>query len=415
MPPENRWIMSRAQDYWRIASPMLAYGALGVFGFAILAQFYGAMAPRLWHLGTAGMKISDWPCGCPQCDFSGFWPAGLLAREGRPSDVYNPAFFLAARHAIFSPQAELVRWFYPPPAFLPAIAISYVPFESAFWLWTFGSIAVAVGLLRYSGLSWAVIAASITSPAVLWNTELGQFGTITGAAVIASIALLQRAPIIAGIVLGMLVIKPQCALLVPFVFAATLNLRAIAASIATALTICAAITWQLGYAVWTSYFSIGLAVSKMVLEAKFPAAGYEKFGVSVFWMLRNLGVGIVASYIAQAVCAAVCIALVVLVWRCGNLPANARIAITILLSLLVPPYGYTDDMVAYSVVVASMAAASRWRIDLVDVLFWIWPALCPIVFLRTGILLTPLIVLAAAARVYMRTSRLPPGMPQMIP
>ena len=58
------------------------------------------------------------------------------------------------------------------------------------------------------------------------------------------------------------------------------------------------------------------------------------------------------------------------------------------------------NMVAYSVALAALAQARGWRIGPLDALFWLWPALCSIVFAATGTLCTPLIVVLALARTW---------------
>lgn len=214
-----------------------AYALLGLFWFAVLNQFYGAMRPRFSHLGAAGRAINDWPCGCPQCDFSGFWPAGLLARAHQFTTLYQPAAFLAYRHAVFWPQAERVLWFYPPPALLPSMAISYLPFEAAFFVWVTGLTLATLLLLRWARLSWAVIGLTLLSPALLWNVELGQLGAISNGLVVAGLLMADQAPWVTGIVLGLLVFKPQSGLLAPIALLARWNFRAIAAAALVVLAI----------------------------------------------------------------------------------------------------------------------------------------------------------------------------------
>jgi len=79
-----------------------------------------------------------------------------------------------------------------------------------------------------------------------------------------------------------------------------------------------------------------------------------------------------------------------------------RMAVTVLLSLLATPYGYTDDMVGYSVALAACAARRGWRIDVFDAFCFLWPALCPVVYMRWGVLLTPVVVAGAASRLFWR-------------
>jgi hypothetical protein len=391
-------ILARGEDYWRVASPMLAGTALGLIWLAVLHQFFYAMAPRLSHLGPGGMRINDRPCECPECDFSAFWPAGLLARAHRTADIYQPTAFLNFRHQVFSPAAELVRWFYPPPTLLPSVAISYLPFETGFVAWSLGFSLIAILLLRRAALPWSVVAAGLLSPAALWNLELGQFGTLMAGLQVGGLLLAQTAPRQGGAVLGLLVVKPQYGLLVPVALLARRNWRAFWACAISVLILLAATTFAFGWPVWRQYVSDGLAVSRQILQAAPNGFNSQKFGVSVFWMLRNFGAGLGASYAGQALAtlAAACSAW--LVWRDARFSGVERMALTVFLSLLATPYGYTDDMVAWSVAVAALAQARGWRINLLDALFWLWPALCPVLVMKTGILLTPPVVLLAVLR-----------------
>jgi len=397
-PRMRHKIAARGLDYWRVASPMLAWPLLGLMWLAVFHQFFGAMAPRLSHLGAGGMRINDRPCECPECDFSGFWPAGLLARAHRTADIYQPAAFLNFRHQVFSPAAELVRWFYPPPALLPSVAISYLPFETGFIVWSLGFSLIAMFLLRRAALPWSVIAAGLLSPAALWNLELGQFGMLMAGLQVGGLLLAQTAPWRGGAVLGVLAIKPQYGLLVPIALLARRNWRGFWGCAITVLILLAATTLAFGWPVWRQYVSDGLAVSRQVLQAAPNGFNSQKFGVSVFWMLRNFGAGIGASYAGQgfATLAAACAAW--FIWRDARFSRVERMALTVFLSLLATPYGYTDDMVAWSVAVAALALARGWRVNLLDALFWLWPGLCPVVVMETGVLLTPLVVALAVLR-----------------
>jgi len=394
--------MSRVRDYMRVAYPLASSGLLAWMWLAVIQQFLGAMLPRLGHFGASGLRINDRPCECPQCDFSGFWPAGLLARAHRLNDLFDPAAFLAFRHAVFSPAAELVRWFYPPTTLLPVAAISYLAFEPAFWVWSASFTAACVAMLRYGRLSGWVVTATLLSPAALWNLELGQFGVLMGGVLAAGLMLVERSPWSGGAVLGLLVFKPQYGLLVPFALLARGNWRAVSACGAVAAGIIALVTLLFGTEIWSIYFRTGSAVSRQVLELAPNGFNYEKFGVSIFWMLRSFGAGIKLAYAAQGLSTLLAAVGVWMVWRDRGYDVATRMALTVFLSLLATPYGYTDDMVAWSVALAALAERRGWRIGLLDALFWLWPMLCPIVTVRTGVLFTPAVVMLALLRAALR-------------
>jgi len=394
----RRKILARGLEYWQVASPMLACAAVGLIWLAVLHQFFYAMAPRFSHLGPGGMRINDRPCESPECDFSAFWPAGLLARAHRTADIYQTDLFLKFQQQVFSPAAELVRWFYPPPTLLPSVAISYLPFETGFLTWSLGFSLIAIFLLRRTALQWSVIAAGLLSPAALWNLELGQFGTLMAGLQVFWLLGAETVPWRGGAVSGLLVLKPQYGLLVPVLWLARRDWRGFIGCAVVVALLLAAATAAFGWQVWWQYFSYGISVSRQVLQAPQDGINAHKFGVSVFWMLRNLGAGIGASYAGQAFVTLAAAFAAWLVWRDQHFTRLDRMALTVFLSLLATPYGYTDDMVAWSVAVAALAQARGWRLNLLDALFWLWPALCPVVFMQTGVLLTPLVVLLAVLR-----------------
>jgi hypothetical protein len=92
-------------------------------------------------------------------------------------------------------------------------------------------------LLRWARLSWAVIGLTLLSPALLWNVELGQLGAISNGLVVAGLLMADQAPWVTGIVLGLLVFKPQSGLLAPIALLARWNFRAIAAAALVVLAI----------------------------------------------------------------------------------------------------------------------------------------------------------------------------------
>jgi hypothetical protein len=385
----------RVWAYTRAVSSVSAYALLATIWLIVFQQFFDVMAPRARTIIANGPVANTPPCFSPECDFSVFWPAGLLARAGRLHDLYQPDAFLLWRHAILFGGAQRLDWFYPPPALLPVMAISTLPFNAAFAVWTLVFVLAAVLALRWAGMSWAVLALGLASPASLWAIENGQFEILTDAMLFAALMAANKAPWRSGGILGLLVVKPQTALLAPVAMLASGNWRAIAGGFLTALALVAAVTFILGPGVWLEYFTNGLATSRLTLTSN--TVGFER-GVAVFWMVRSFGGALPICYAAQGLAALAAAALTWLIWRRNSAGAVQRVAMTVFLSLLATPFGYIDDMVAYSFALAALAQLRNWRIGPLDALLWLWPALCPIVFGWSGLLLTPLIVIAAVAR-----------------
>ncbi len=394
-------MLNRLKQFGTTFSTLATWPALviwwGWFGVVFLRQ----MGARLEHLSQAGMRVNDLPCASPLCDFSVFWQAGAMAAHGPAGGIYDASKFLALRQALFSLQADPLLWYYPPTALLPVLPLSRLPFELAFWAWTGALLALTAALLRLAGLSWQVIFLGLLSPAAVWSLELGQFDVVCGALLVAGLLASARRPGFSGVALGLLAVKPQSALLVPVALLAKFRWRALLAAFGTGVLLVLVSIMLLGWPVWPEYMSKGLAESKHMLDTLPLIPGSAPWGLSVFNMALSLGAGLRASGAAQSVAA---LAAVLLTWRAwrSEMGETDRIALCVFLSLLATPYGGVDYMIGYSVALAMLAQKRGWRIDFLDVIFWCWPALCPVVVAATGILFTPVIVALATWRTWQR-------------
>ena len=71
-------------------------------------------------------------------------------------------------------------------------------------------------------------------------------------------------------------------------------------------------------------------------------------------------------------------------------------ALTLLLSLFLTPYGFSSDLVGYSLALALLAEVRGWRVSLLDGILWLWPGFIILGAAVTGVELTPLFVAAAS-------------------
>ncbi len=401
---QGQAVLGRLKQYGNIISSAATWPALIVWWGWYGVVFLRDMASRAGHYSPAGMRVQDLPCASPLCDFSVFWQAGVMAAHGRAAATYDPVMFLALRRNLFSAQADPPLWFYPPPALLAVQPLSRLPFEVSFWVWTLAVLLLAAGMLRIAGLDRRVIILGLLSPAALWSLELGQFGVLCGAALVSGLLASAVRPGFSGVVLGGLIVKPQMVLLAPVALFAARRWRAIAAACGAGLFLILASIVVFGWPVWHAYLSNGLAMSKLMLDTLPLIPGSAAFGLSVFNMALSLKLGLPVS---EALQGAVSVAAVLLTWRAWRsfMPTQEKVALCAFLSLLATPYGGVDYMVGYSIALAMLAQTRGWYIDFLDVIFWLWPALCPVVYGATGVLLTPVVVALAAWRTWQRAPR----------
>jgi hypothetical protein len=178
---------------------------------------------------------------------------------------------------------------------------------------------------------------------------VGQNGFLITSILAGGLRLLPKSPFVGGAVLGLLVIKPQIALVLPFAMIAGRQWKAIAGGIVSAS--CGLMIGYLAFG-WVAYdgFLRMLSVFTGLMEqSKWP---WEELA-SVFASLRFVGVPQAAALIVQVSVASVAIVLVCRAWWVGS---EERGAVLVTATLLVPPYLFTYD--ALLLVVPMM-----WLID----------------------------------------------------
>jgi alpha-1,2-mannosyltransferase len=357
---------------------------------ALVLWWGAALVAALRVLGTRlGLPWHKIACQSPYCDFSAFWQVARMASAGQAALAYDPTEFLRQRVALLGQGGGDLFWFYPPTALLAVVGVSALTLYAAFWIWTSAVSSIAFVLLRAADIGFLVIIMGLLSPAALWALELGQFGGLTGAALVAGLVACRRLP--AGLALALLVVKPQAGLLAPVALIAAGRWRTVAVAAGfSALLMVTSFVW-FGAIVWRTYFGIGLQMSRSMLVILSVTPGTAQFGVSVFGMLRSFGAAVAVAGFIQGAAMVLALGGTVWVWRRGD-PVR-RVLCTTILALLATPYGYVDDMVGVSLALVLCIQARGWRFSLTDVLLLTWPALSPVVYTATGWQVTPVLLL----------------------
>lgn len=332
-------------------------------------------------------------------DFVVFWPAGHLAIGRDAARIYDPVWFAAWQSGhIGRGIAANLLYFYPPPNLLICMILAPFNFMDGYLIWSVVLTAIGVIALRRSQVPWPVIGFGLANAAFLLNLLVGQFGFMTGALFIASILAIDRKPRAAGALLGALVIKPQAGLIGPIALLARRRYDGLAIGGIVVGFLCVAVTIICGWAIWPAFVEHGMATARSMLIAPYPNAS-ENFGVSAFWMIRSLRGSVAFAEAGQAICTVGAVVWCWIAWRRVRPDRIALAALTVSLTLLATPYGYTDDMCGFSIMVAWLAWERR-QLELADVVMLMWPALCFFVSVGLRLDLTPLVVLLGAMRAW---------------
>jgi hypothetical protein len=179
------------------------------------------------------------------------------------------------------------------------------------------------------------------------NAVGGQNGALTAALLGGGLCLVDRRPIVAGILFGLLAYKPHLALLLPFALIAGRRWLTIGATGATVMALVAASAIAFGPDRWSEYQGNLALLRTVILE---DGSGVWHRMLSVFVFARRLGAGVGPAYALQAACAVVAAWLVARSWL-RNDPSHIRNAMVIVGTCLATPYLQDYDLVVGAFVV----------------------------------------------------------------
>jgi len=369
--------------------------ALALGALVFLGSLYFE-AQRVFLYLHHGLAFRDAGCSTAYCDYTMFWLAGDLLRHGQAAVLYDHARYTTAAAHILPIKDGYLPFVYPPTVLAPWAPLSLLPLVPGFYLYSVCVLCISALLLRRAGIPRWCIALGLASPAAMWDLYIGQLGLLCGSLLVYGLSRLPAAPKRMGLLLSLLCIKPQYALLVPVVVLARRRWAAVLTGSA-GLALMLAVSWVwAGPDVWRAYLSSGRAGMRALLELPFQY-GYQYYGSSVFWMLRSLRFDLGFSYAGQALSSVLAVAAVWRVWRRPDMPMMRRLTMTVMLIPFASPYGFTDDLSVWSVMLGTLARKDTpWRNA---ALAWLWvaPAYTPRLVATFGFLPTPLLLVTALA------------------
>ena len=304
-------------------------------------------------------------------DFSNVYAAGTLVLDGEPRAPFDPALQYAREQAIFGAATPFYGWHYPPFFLFVAAALALMPYKLALVVWQGATLGLYLAALRAivfrsevdapAGLPsadtasiradplWVVLA--LAFPAVFVNLGHGHNGFLTAALIGAALVQLDRRPLLAGVLLGLIAYKPQFGILVPLVLAATGRWRTFAAAAATVAALALVTTLAFGASVWDAFLASMHFTRTVVLEA--GETGWYKIQ-SVFSVVRMWGGPVALAYAVQSAVTLMLAAALVWLWR-TQVDFSLKAAALIIAAILATPYSLDYDMTVLAPAIAFLA------------------------------------------------------------
>jgi alpha-1,2-mannosyltransferase len=295
-------------------------------------------------------------------DFSNVYAAGTYVRDGQPAAPFDPAKQFAREREIFGAATQFYGWHYPPYFLGLAAALAAMPYWLSLLVWqgvTFVLYLLAIRAIVFSPpfpiaggkeKMWLLLA--LAFPAVFMNLGQAHNGFLTAALIGTALVQLDRRPVVAGVLIGLLAYKPQFGVLIPLVLVASGRWRAFAAAAATVALMTLAVTLAFGTDVWTAFLASTKFTRTIVLEQ--GGTGWYKIQ-SVFSWVRMWGGSIALAYAAQIGVTLALAAALVWLWR-SSAAYPLKAAGLLIGSLLATPYSLDYDLMVLAPAIAYLCA-----------------------------------------------------------
>jgi hypothetical protein len=327
---------------WLTAARMRAYSLI-LLGLSVLV-FAGWIAVSDGLIDRNGQPIGT--------DFSNVYAAGTLTWQGRSADAYEPALQHAAEKAVFDGrEVPFYGWHYPPFFFAVAVLVAAVPYGWGLAIWLVASFAAYLAALRAILPRQETLLVAAAFPAVFVNVGHGHNGFLTAALLGGALHWLDRRPWLAGVLIGLLVYKPQFGVLIPIALVAGGRWRTIGAAAATVAALVVISFALLGSGIWHAFADSMSFTQTVVLEQ--GGTGWHKIQ-SIFAGVRAWGASVPIAYAAQASLFALLAATLAWLWH-SDAAFELKAAALALGSLLATPYVLDYDLVVLAVAIAFFA------------------------------------------------------------
>lgn len=319
-----------------------------IFLIVNLAAFIGLLVTS-----HDGVDMRGRPLGP---DFFAFWSAGRIVGAGDAAGAYDFLTIVDFEREHFGGAAEHFAPFWSPPTFLMLIMpLSAPPFPlawAAFSGLTFAAYFAA--MRRLASPSPLSILLIVSAPGVLLNATHGQTGFLFAALFAALAASIDRRPLVAGVLIGLLALKPQYGLMIPLCLAVAGKWRVLAAAAAAVAASLAAATVAFGVSIWPAFLANNALARHVLLET--GEVRWEK-NASLYAALRNFGAAPSPAYVAQGLFAAAVAAALLALWRSAA-DTRLKMAGLIVASIAITPYTLDYDLLILAPAIALLASCA---------------------------------------------------------
>ncbi|GLC91569.1 hypothetical protein Tamer19_09770 [Cupriavidus sp. TA19] len=324
-------LVAGSAGHWLNLGRVHLYARVALLCYAL---YFGIWTVRASVLGVPGVFA-------PGGDFVVFWSAAKVTLSGGAAAAYDYAT-LRQVELVAVPELAIgdgvLPWLYPPTFLLFVLVLGLLPYGLATFLFLAGgALCYAYPLCRtLPRQAWL---AGVAFPGIAVVLATGQNALwLAGCAGLALVCLRTR-PVLAGVLLGLLTVKPHLALVFPLALLCARNWRALGALVATALALALMALLAFGAAPYLAFLH-NAAAARAELEGGAALLGRMP---SIFAAVKLLSGSVAWSYALHIAGALAAVAAVAYAWA-RPCSFALRAAVLCCAALLVPPYLYDYDL-----------------------------------------------------------------------
>ncbi len=339
-------------------------------------------------------------------DFTVFWIAAQLGLAEHAANAYVVSDLHTALMAIDPDIKGNFGWFYPPTFYLIVLPLGLMPFIPAYVVFMLSTLMGYVLVIRRIFWCKETLWCLAGFSGVWLTLRFGQNSFLTASLAGAALLSLERRPVLAGLFIGLLSIKPHLAVLFPVALIAIGAWRAFITASAVAIAFMVVAVKVLGLS------TMSLWIQSMDVARSWTEIGSMSWtGMpTVFAMLRLLKAPVGLAYAGHFFVAIGAAVTVWKIWRhCNNWPLRSAALTTA--TLLISPYLFEYDL-------AWLALPVTWMIRLglthgwipgereLLAVAWLLPLLMVIIANHTSIQIAPLVLLMLLWIIFRRIHRM---------
>lgn len=228
-------------------------------------------------------------------DFLNLWMYGVASFAPDPARFYDVPTYNAELSALLGPGYPGQNWPNPPTALVLMAPFGLLAYFPALLAWFSVSLIAFTLAGRREIADLRILAIVLVSPAALLCVLSGQSSLLTTAALLAIFATLDKRPVVAGVLIGLLTVKPQLGILFPFALIASGRWKVFGTAAFAAVALFLASVAIGGVESWHDYITKALPLQREVLQ---DSAGIAMpFHPTVFMNIR----GVVGNHIAEII------------------------------------------------------------------------------------------------------------------